>query len=136
MGDGSRISFWYDMRSFVGPLIGLFSIKKVEMSRVADDATIKDVFTSVAWMCYLSGSHGRLHRHKVALFDRIYVMVPLHMRPFSGLQDRVVWKLCQDGMFTIALAWSHFRSSSPSVNWAAFVWAGDDGNEMHCGLLV
>lgn len=122
-GDGSRISFWFDTWSTVCPLIESFSAEDVERSKVDEGVTIKDLFTSEAWTCCLMGSYGRLHMHKVAFFDRISAMVPLHMQPSSGLQDRVVWKLCQDEIFTIVSAWSHFRSSSQRVNQATFVWA-------------
>ncbi|GAB2247905.1 hypothetical protein Droror1_Dr00007787 [Drosera rotundifolia] len=122
MGDGSRISLWYDSWLPTGPLIETLGSRAMERSGVSPVCSVRDFYSGTAWMDYISGGSLRLSRVRRCIFDFIRDLVSSSHLLTPSTQDRVIWLPSPGGMFSIALAWRKLRCTHPRVPWADLVW--------------
>ncbi|GAB2238229.1 hypothetical protein Droror1_Dr00016131 [Drosera rotundifolia] len=122
MGDGSRISIWYDSWLPTGPLIETLGSRAMERSGVSPVCSVRDFYSATAWMDYISDGSLRLSHVRRCIFDFIRDLVPSSHLPTPSTQDRVIWLPSPGGMFSIASAWRKLRCTHSRVPWADLVW--------------
>ncbi|GAB2237325.1 hypothetical protein Droror1_Dr00027207, partial [Drosera rotundifolia] len=91
MGDGSRISLWYDSWLPTGPFIETLGSRAMERSGVSPVCSVRDFYSGIAWMDYINGGSLRLSRVRRCIFDFIRNLVPSSHLPTPSTQDRDIW---------------------------------------------
>ncbi|GAB2215781.1 hypothetical protein Drorol1_Dr00020180, partial [Drosera rotundifolia] len=91
MGDGSRISLWYDSWLPTGPLIETLGSHAMERSGVSPVCSVRDFYSGTAWMDYNSGGSLWLSQVFRRVFDFIRDLVSSSHLSTPSTQNRVIW---------------------------------------------
>jgi len=105
IGDGRRVSLWFDNWHQRGPLEIICSEQTILDSGLPRDATVADLFSSA----------GQVFR---TILDSWNQPLPL----LSEGPDRFVWSDSPSGLFSVASAWHIFRRRKARVDWSSFIW--------------
>lgn len=113
VGNGSRISLWYDRWHPVGRLIEVFGERMIYDSGLGRNAMVADIIREGTWRWPLFLS--------VDWMDLIE-LTPLSFLPNVENEDRLVWDDDVHGLFSVRRAWDVFRVKRSKVMWYKSVW--------------
>ncbi|XP_022032232.1 uncharacterized protein LOC110933311 [Helianthus annuus] len=112
VGDGSRVSAWYDIWNDVGPLSSFLTPRTISNAGFRLDAKVKDIHENGSWIW------------PTAWRDTYPVLIQLdHFTLNPDMRDEMYWK---DGSELLQYSSSNvchsIRVREPDVNWVKIVW--------------
>ncbi|KAL7234527.1 hypothetical protein ACSBR1_018023 [Camellia fascicularis] len=112
VGDGSRVSLWFDNWHPMGSLWDRFGVKIVYDSALGINAKVSEIVEGTTWRWPFPSSWELMD-----LIDS----TPSIFLPTGGSDD-VSWCLAANGQFTIQSTWNSLRQHFDQVNWSKIIW--------------
>ena len=119
MGDGSRISFWWDSWLPTGPLIEQFSESVITGAGLNLYTSVREFLSSPIWC---EDKNIQPSRRRNAILDRLKALIPTNMTLKSDKQDHYFWLPCSNGIFSISSAYKSLCDPRPKVPWYDLIW--------------
>ncbi|KAL7197294.1 hypothetical protein ACSBR2_019889 [Camellia fascicularis] len=112
VGDGSRVSLWFDNWHPMGSLWDRFGVRIVYDSALGINAKVGEIVEGTTWRWPFPSSWE--------LMDHID-STPSTFLPTGGSND-VSWCPAANGQFTIQSTWNFLRQHFDQVNWSKIIW--------------
>ena len=119
VGDGSRISFWWDAWRTPEPLIELFGEHEVKRAGLPTEITVHEFLAT-----YLGRDNqaSGLNRHAASIINRLRQIIPATQSPSNQQKDKLLWNLGSSGKFSVSSAYAQLRDKGQIVAWHKFIW--------------
>ncbi|XP_013645051.1 uncharacterized protein LOC106349608 [Brassica napus] len=116
VGNGQRLSFWYDRWTPLGPLITRFGELGPRELQIDEYALVKDACNSEGWL--LRGARSQaaeeLHLH----------LTTIPLPSLSATDDSYVWEVGGNELqeFSTSKTWSQVRNRATEQRWTQNIW--------------
>lgn len=109
IGDGRRVSLFYDQWLDIGPL---HQLMQNDMKNWGDTLKVRDWWDQISGWCIPRS------------FSRKYPVISnhIHVIQLTEEADKFLWKLTKSGNFSVFSCYNHIRICKPKVNWYRIVW--------------